>query len=69
MNEHEESVLEKMITYAIYDELNGNAKQPLFFVTEEDLELKKLLWIQIFHVCRNLENARAREIMAEKHFI
>jgi len=45
-----------MITYAIFDEKSGNHVQPLFFVTEEDLELKKLLWIQIFHVCRNPDN-------------
>lgn len=40
-----ESVLEKMITYAVFDEVSGSNTQPLFFVTEEDLELKKLLWI------------------------
>jgi hypothetical protein len=33
-----------MVTYAVYDETNASFSQPLFLVTEEDLELKKLLW-------------------------
>ena len=46
-----ENILEQMVTYAVFDENNGNNTQPLFLVTEEDLELKKLLWTQVFHVC------------------
>jgi hypothetical protein len=40
-----------MVSYAVFDEVNAGVNQPLFFVTEEDLELKKLLWTQVFHVC------------------
>ena len=38
----EESILEQIIKYAVYDEISGS--QPIFNQTEEDLELKKLLW-------------------------
>ena len=40
-----------MTTYAVFDELNGESSQPIFNVTDEDLELKKLLWTQVFSVC------------------
>lgn len=58
-----------MATYAVFDELNGNLNQPLFLVTEEDLELKKLLWTQVFHVCRNQANEEARQIIIQKGFL
>lgn len=32
--------------YAVHDEISGG--QPIFTQTEEDLELKKLLWTQVF---------------------
>lgn len=64
-----ECILEQMATYAVYDEINGNHTQPLFLVTEEDLELKKLLWTQVFHVCRNPANEDAREIIIQKNFL
>ena len=38
----EESILEQIIKYAVYDEISGS--QPIVNQTEEDLELKKLLW-------------------------
>ena len=57
--EDQECILEQMVTYAVYDEVNGATNQPLFLVTEEDLELKKLLWTQIFHVCQNPNNSEA----------
>jgi hypothetical protein len=58
-----------MVTYAVYDEVNASFSQPLFLVTEEDLELKKLLWTQIFHVCNNPNNAEARDIIMQKNFL
>lgn len=35
-------ILEQIVRYAVHDETSGG--QPLFTQTEEDLELKKLLW-------------------------
>ena len=40
----DECILEQMITYAVFDEVNSDQGQPIFNVTDEDLELKKLLW-------------------------
>lgn len=58
-----------MIAYAVYDEVNGDTQQPLFLVTEEDIELKKLLWTQIFSVCRDPFNTAAHDIIIQKNFI
>lgn len=62
-------ILEHMITYAIFDEINSNQPQPLFSITEEDLELKKLLWTQIFQVCQDPFNIEAHEIAIQKNFL
>jgi hypothetical protein len=35
-----------MVRYAVQDEVSNG--QPLFTCTEEDIELKKLLWTQVF---------------------
>ena len=59
----EECILEQMITYAVFDELNGEANQPIFNVTDEDLELKKLLWTQVFSVCHDEKNIEAHNII------
>jgi len=40
----DECILEQMVTYSVFDEINGDQSQPIFNVTDEDLELKKLLW-------------------------
>ena len=45
------SVFEQMCTYAVYDE---NHEKPLLTTSEEDLELKQLLWTQIFEVLRGV---------------
>ena len=58
-----------MTAYAVYDEINGDQNQPLFHVTEEDLELKKLLWTQIFAVCADPFNTEAHNIIVQKNFI
>ena len=44
LQDGDECILEQMITYAVFDEINGEQAQPIFNVTDEDLELKKLLW-------------------------
>ena len=62
-SESEETILEQMTVYAVYDEINGDQNQPLFQVTEEDLELKKLLWTQIFAVCQDPFNTEAHNII------
>ena len=59
----DETILEQMTAYAVYDEINGEQNQPLFQVTEEDLELKKLLWTQIFAVCQDPFNTEAHNII------
>lgn len=58
-----------MITYAVFDETNGDSSQPIFNVTDEDLELKKLLWTQIFSVCHDQKNIEAHNIMMHKSFL
>ena len=68
-SESEETILEQMTVYAVYDEINGDQNQPLFQVTEEDLELKKLLWTQIFAVCQDPFNTEAHNIITQKNFI
>jgi len=40
----------------------------LFTCTEEDIELKKLLWTQVFHVLRGSHFEIANEIASRKHF-
>mmetsp|Transcript_21486 Transcript_21486/g.25187 ORF Transcript_21486/g.25187 Transcript_21486/m.25187 type:complete len:102 (-) Transcript_21486:205-510(-) len=61
--EGDECILEQMITYAVFDEMVGEQNQPIFNVTDEDLELKKLLWTQIFSVCLDAKNVEAHQIM------
>ena len=58
-----------MTTYAVFDELNGESSQPIFNVTDEDLELKKLLWTQVFSVCLEQKNVEAHNIMMQKGFL
>lgn len=58
-----------MTSYAVYDEVNGDATQPLFQVTDEDLELKKLLWTQVFAVCQDPFNIDAHNIIVQKNFM
>ena len=58
-----------MITYAVFDEMVGEQNQPIFNVTDEDLELKKLLWTQIFSVCLDKNNVEAHQIMMQKGFL
>ena len=58
-----------MVTYAVFDEMNGDQNQPIFNVTDEDLELKKLLWTQIFSVCHAESNIEAHNIMMQKGFL
>ena len=48
-----ESILEKMLDFAVYDEVNSG-NQSLFTTSDEDLELKKLLWTQVFSLCTNI---------------
>ena len=54
-----------MINYAVNDEINWDVEteQPLFNVTDEDLELKKLLWTQVFSVARDPFNTEAHNII------
>lgn len=65
----DECILEQMITYAVYDEMNGERTQPIFNVTDEDLELKKLFWTQMFSVCHDAHNVEAHSIMMQKNFL
>jgi len=65
----DECILEQMITYAVFDEMAGEQNQPIFNVTDEDLELKKLLWTQIFSVCLDGKNSEAHQIMMQKGFL
>lgn len=46
------SVFTTMCSYAVFDE--QNEAKPLLTTSEEDLELKKLLWTQIFEIIRGV---------------
>ena len=55
-----------MIRYAVHDEVTNG--QPMFTCTEEDIELKKLLWTQVFQVLRGSQFVSANEIASRKSF-
>ena len=58
-----------MTSYAVFDEINGDSTTPLFSVTDEDLELKKLLWTQVFAVCQDPFNVDAHNTIVQKNFM
>ena len=60
-----------MINYAVNDEINWDtdSEQPLFNLTDEDLELKKLLWTQVFSVAKDPFNTEAHNIIMQKNFL
>jgi len=57
----DETILGQLINYAVFDEVNGNqhSKKPLFSTADQDLELKRMLWSQVFHVSRDPFNIAA----------
>lgn len=60
-------ILDEIINYAVFDEQNPN-NTPIFTQTEEDLELKKLLWTQVFQVLRGSQSEKARDIAFKRKF-
>lgn len=58
----DETILAQLINYAVFDEVNGGEslqRKPLFSTADQDLELKRMLWSQVFHVSRDPFNIEA----------
>ena len=75
-----QSFYELLLYYATYDELNsakvkfvgaGTSKsiKPLFTTKEEDLEFKKVLWLSVFFIARNAEQAEGAALLVQKEFL
>jgi hypothetical protein len=62
-----ECILESIINWGVHDEQNANST-PIFTQTEEDLELKKLLWTQAFQVMRGPHAEKACDLAFKKKF-
>ena len=63
----EKSVFASMCAYAVYDEQNEH--KPLLTTSEEDLELKKLLWTQVFEVIRGVGTDECIKTALNSEFI
>lgn len=63
----EKSVFASMCRYAVYDEQNET--KPLLTTSEEDLELKKLLWTQVFEVIRGVGSEEVVKYAIKSKFI
>lgn len=60
----DETILGQLINYAVFDEVNGDTQhKPLFSTADQDLELKRMLWTQVFHVSRDPFNINAHQIL------